>query len=225
MCFASTVHVIENHVVRLNNLLGEISDGRLLRDEAYIKVVRDEVSSVLSNGGLQNSEENLHAMAGVMQAIAKNCPFIFPGHQELFDSISEELLRTRDEKVLRVLLPSFLMACKSARYYSPPLMSHVGGYVVDNLKHFTQSELNAIVHAYAKLNHHLPDLVPAVEGLVVSKNLRTANSYLLWNLAWCGMVFSQYPEKVLSLILTEDYIEGNSFRRAVGQLKQWTLIQ
>lgn len=208
VCFSSST-VIDSNLVRLNNMHREISGGKLLRDEAYIKVVNNEVLSVLSNG-LRNPED-LYATARVMRALAKNCPFIFHSHEELFDSVSEILLRTQDDYMLRILLPSFLMACKSLRYYSPSLMSYAGGYIIENLKNFTQNELATIVHAYAKLNHCLPGLVLAVEDLVVAKNLRTADSYLLWNLVWCGMVFSQYPEKVLSLVLTEDYIEGNFF--------------
>lgn len=209
-CFYSTVSKInESNLVKLNDMQKEISEGILFRDDSYIKVVSSQVMSVLCNG-LQSSDGDLQAAAMIMRTIARNSPLTLNSHQELFDSVSEMLLRTQDEIVLRVFLPSFLMACKSLRYYNSPLMTHTSKYVIDNLSNFTQSELSVIVHAYAKLNHHLPHLISEVEGLVVAKNLRTANSHLLWNLAWCGMVFSEYPKEVLTHILTEDYIEGNT---------------
>lgn len=207
-CFYSTVSTVERgNLTELNNTHQEISEGRLLRDESYIKVVTGQILSTLGRGML-NSKQDLQATAMVMRAIAKNSPPNSFGLQEMFDQIAEMLLRTHDESILQVLLPSFLMACKSLRYYNPSLMSHAGKFVIDNLKNFDQNEVDTIVHAYAKLNHHVPNFIPEIERWILMKHPNNVSSHLLWSLVWCGMVFSEYPKEVLSRILTDDYIEG-----------------
>lgn len=203
-CHSTATSLEGCNITGPNSMHQEISNGRLLRDKPYFQVVADQILSTLCRGTL-NSNQDLQATAMVVRAIAKNGP---PNCASQFDQIAEELLRTCDENTLRILLPSFLMACKSQRYYNPLLMSHAGKFVMDNLKHFNQNELGAIVHAYAKLNHPLPRLIPEVESLVLAKHPSNVSSHLLWNLAWSGMVFSDYPKDVLTRILTDEYIEG-----------------
>lgn len=206
-CYSTVSTVVRCNLTKLSEIHQEISNGRLLRDESYIQVVTDQILSTLSRGVL-NSNQDLQATAMAMRAIAKNSPLNCFSHQEMFDQIAEGLLRTLDESTFRVLLPSFLMACKSQRYYNPLLMSHAGKYVIANLKHFDQNEVGTIVHAYARLNHPLPHLIPEVERLILTKHPSNVSSHLLWNLAWSGMVFSEYPKEILTRILTDDYIEG-----------------
>jgi hypothetical protein len=202
----SALSADENNLAKLRAIQEEVVRGRLLRDQSYMKVVNGELISVL-HGSIKNSDTDLQAAAEVLRVIGRKGPFILQDFQ-LFDSISRILLETDDEHVLRVLLPPFLMACKYLRYYNATLMSHAGEYVINNLDRFSQGELSRMVHAFAELNHHAPHLVAEVERFLLTKRLMYVNPYLLWNLAWYGMIFQEYPKEVLPLILTDDYITG-----------------
>lgn len=207
--FYSTVSLIEeSNLVKLEAIQKDISGGKLLQDGSYSKMVTGQITSMLC-GGLLNTDKGLQATARLLEAFARSGPASTHSHEEFLDFISKMLLKNDNESVLRGLLPSFLMACKSLRYYDPLLMSHAGKYIIDNLENFDPKELNTIVHAYAKLNHHLPHLISDVERLILSKHPRNVSSHLLWSLAWCGMVFAEYPKEILTYILTDDHIEGN----------------
>lgn len=189
----------ESSRARLMKIQSDISEGRLLRDG--IKSVSAEIISMLRGGSL--GKNDLQAIAQVLQLLSGSHTCYY--NQEFMDSLSAVLLKTEDENVLCSLLPPFLSSCRLLRYYSRPLFTHAGKFVVDNTENFSSKQLDAIVHACARLNHHVPHLVPAVESSLM-KRPESVPSCVFWNLAWAGMVFSEYPKEMLARILTDKYI-------------------
>ena len=192
-----------SNVSKLKQIHTNITGGKLVRDSSYINSVSADICSMLSQPSL--SMEDIRGITKVIHL------FRNPGtryyDRKFLDALSEVLLGTRNEAVLNCILPSFLSVCDALRYYHPLLLSHTGGYILDNLHRFNSMEVDSIVHSYAKLNHHLPQLIPEVEKWVLQHPDMVYNN-LFWTLAWAGMVFAEYPKELLTVILNDKYIKG-----------------
>lgn len=192
-----------SNAAKLKQIYSNITGGRLARDSSYISSVSADICSMLSQPSL--SKNDLRGIAKVI------CLFRYPAtsyyDRGFLDALSEVLLGTRNEAVLNCILPSFLSVCDTLRHYHPLLLSHAGGYILDNLRLFNTMEVDSIVHSYAKLNHYLPRLIPEVEKWVLQHPHMVYNN-LFWTLAWAGMVFAEYPKELLTAILNDKYIEG-----------------
>ncbi len=127
--------------------------------------------------------------------------------ESFFQSISQILERTSNKSILLSILPSFLWACTKVRYYSPSLLDSCSGFITGYLNEYSSFDLATLVHAYAKLNHPLPQLISSIEKYLLNESVED-NHHLAWTLAWSGMVMGEYPKELLSVILKDDYILG-----------------
>lgn len=193
---------------KLGELHADISGGRLGRDRSFINTVTHEVTNVL-DGATQPNKYTSQALFNLLYLLGRlryfyDLPF--------YDSVSDMLLTLNNEDVYLCLLPVFLWSCANKQYYPRPLLEHVGQFILDNMAKFNSKDLSMIVTACSRLNHHLPQLIPRVEKrLLYSGDLQNViEMYLAWDLAWAGIVFKDHPKELLTVVLSDGYIQGTS---------------
>lgn len=208
-CEAEYAHSHNSHLRQLNQIYSDLTHDAIIKyDEHYIDVVTDEITNILSQRSLDRA--SLQATGKIIRLLGNFHKFYY--NQRFFDSLSEVILGAHDEEVMIHVLPSFLWTCCKLRYYPQSLLSHAGRYIPDNLRRFTIKDLSMVINAYAALNHPIPQLVSKAEELVLGgRALLLREQILVWSLAWAGMVLQDYPQKLLQVILKDEYIEGVSW--------------
>lgn len=200
----------EDHSSNLKRIQHDISRRELKLNHVYLDNIATEISNLLSQETL--NKESVSSIAKILRYVGKSLSY----SQSFFDFISKHLLMTRSEEVLLGVIPSFIWACARVRYYSPTLLSSVGESLFDNLEKLSPLDVDMLMFSYAKLNHPLPGLVEKVEKWLLGRDEVLSQYRLPWTLAWAGMVLMQYPKQLLSLILTDEYIEGTYNVRTWG---------
>lgn len=191
-----------NDFSKLRDIQLNVYRGRLGRDASYMKVIGQELCEMLSRTSLDHY--TIKTVGKILRLFGFNQPY----DQEFLDSISDALLRTKDEAIFNALLPSFLWVCARCQYYPRALLHHAGAYLLDNMHKFTSHNINMMVHTFAVFNHHVPGLIGRIERCFLENETPTFENHLPWTLAWAGMVFAEYPKEILKAILRDEYIEG-----------------
>lgn len=189
-------------VAKLKEIQLNVYRGRLERDASYMNTISHELSGMLNQASLDRA--TVDAIGKVLRLFGFNQPY----RQEFFESLSEALLKTQSEAVFNALLPSFLWVCNRCQHYPKDLLTHTGNHLLDNMCQFNSADINMMVHAFAKFNHHVPGLIDRIERWFFENETLTFENHLPWTLAWAGMVFAEYPRDMLSAILNDEYIEG-----------------
>lgn len=191
-------------VEKLKDIQMKVYRGELVRDPSYVKVIGHEVCDMIYSGASMDSA-TLNNIGKVLRLFGF---YPEPYDQDFFDAVADALLNTQDENILNGLLPSFMWICSRRQYYPAPLFSHAGSHVLSNMRQFTSPDINMMVHAFAKCNHHVPGLIDQIEQWFFANETLDYRNHLPWTLAWSGMVFAEYPKEMLMAILSDDYIEG-----------------
>lgn len=137
--------------------------------------------------------------------------------EELFLAFAS-LVEGEPDSVL--LTPRFLSnlswSLAKVRFYSESLMGLIADLSMRDLTKFTNQDLALLLYSFGVLNcMHLQLFNGVVEKVVDDPN-HLENAKLCWIVAWVAMVLNQYPEQLLSEILTDDYLMCKSlFRRSV----------
>lgn len=193
-----------NSISKLKTIQHNVYQGTLLREDEYIDHVTTELTEMLTR--TQHNTYELHAIAKFVRLFGhfRMCPY----NQAFFDAISDALGETRDENLLKIILPSFMWVCGRRHHYPSRLMRQTSQFLLDSLHELTTTDISMLVHSYAKLNHHLPGLVGRVEAWFLERNEMAFENHLPWTLAWAGMVFGEFPREMLVQLLNDEYIEG-----------------
>lgn len=207
VCRHSTLQVPawKSNISKLKTMQSNVYQGMLLQDNEYFEHINTELATILTRP--QQNVYELHAIAKFIRLFGhfRPCPY----NQTFFDTLSDVLSKTKDETVLKIILPSFMWVCGRRHYYPATLMSNTSQYLLDSLHEFTTTDVSMLVHSYGKLNHHLPGLVGRVEQWFLKRDEMAFENHLPWNLAWVGMVFGEFPKEMLVRMLNDEYIEGN----------------
>lgn len=189
-------------VERLKAIQQSVYNGALARDPSFVKVIGHEVCEIISGGTTDSA--TLNNMGKVLRLFGFHQPY----HQDFFDAVSDALLQTQNETIFSALIPSFMWVCSRRQHYPAALFSRAGGHVLSNMRRFSSPDMNMIVHAFAKFNHHVAGLIHQIEEWFFANETLDPRNHLPWTLAWAGMVFAEYPKQMLTAVLTDDYIEG-----------------
>ena len=184
----------------------DVYQGRLLQEDDFIEHITTELATILTRP--QQNAYELHAIAKFIRLFGhfRMCPY----NETFFNSISDILTETKDETLLKIILPSFIWVCGRRHHYPPTLMTHASQFLLDSLNELTTTDVSMIVHACGKLNHHIPGLVQRVETWFLKEHDMAFENHLPWTLTWAGMVFGDYPKEMLVQLLDDEYIEGKS---------------
>jgi hypothetical protein len=129
--------------------------------------------------------------------------------EELFASFASLVLGRPDFLLQR---PLFFVAlswcCAKARFYSEPVMQSIAEYSLRNLTKFKYRDLALLVYSFASLNcpHH--DLLKSTMYRILRDPNHIADIQTCWMTAWAAMVMEQYPVKLLSHMLTDEYLKS-----------------
>lgn len=190
------------NVEKLKDIQFHVYRGELVRDPSYVKVIGHEVCEMISGESIDSA--TLNNMGKVLRLFGFNLLY----DQDFFDAISGALLKTQNETIFNALLPSFMWVCSRRQHYPAALFSEAGNHILSNMRRFTSPDINMMVHAFAKFNHHVPGLIDQIEQWFFVNQSLDYRNHLPWTLAWAGMVFAEYPKEMLMAILRDDYIEG-----------------
>ena len=98
-------------------------------------------------------------------------------------------------------------SCAKVRFYSESLMDSIADLSLRTLAKFKNQDLALLLYSFAFFNCMHLDLFNAAVDKVVGDPDHLDNTKLCWTVAWASMVLEQYPEKLLSEILTDDYLK------------------
>ena len=128
--------------------------------------------------------------------------------EELYVAFASLVEGTPD---LLLLSPRFLSSlsrcCAKARFYSESLMCTIADHSMREMTKFPLQDLGLLIYGFGALNcaHH--ELFNAAVDKIIDDPCYLHNAILCWITAWVAMVFEQYPEKLLSGMLTDDYLK------------------
>lgn len=190
------------NVEKLKDIQLQVYRGKLVRDPSYVEVISHEVCEIVSSESVDSA--TLDSVGKVLRLFGFHQLY----DQNFFDAVSNALLKTQSETVFNALLPSFMWVCSRRQHYPMELFSRAGDHILSNFNRFTSPDMNMMVHAFAKFNHHVPGLIHGIEQWFFANERLDYRNHLPWTLAWAGMVFSEFPKEILTAILSDDYIEG-----------------
>ena len=132
--------------------------------------------------------------------------------EELFAAFATLVLGKRDTLFQTPkFYASLSWCCAKARFYSEPLMHSIAEYSLKHLTKFTNQEIAMLVYSFAFLNYRHHDLVNSAIDEVLNRPCHIADYRTCWMMAWGAMVLEQYPVKLLSQMLSDDYMKGKLF--------------
>lgn len=129
--------------------------------------------------------------------------------EELFSAFATLVLGRPDS---HLQTPRFFAnlswSCAKVRYYSEPLMQSIAKHSLPKLAEFTGHDAALLVYSFAMLNYKHYQLLNSALDKILSDPNHLENPKLCWMIAWGAMVLEIYPAKLLSQILTDDYLKS-----------------
>ena len=104
-------------------------------------------------------------------------------------------------------LANLSWSCAKVRFYSESLMQSIAEHSLRELVDFTNQDIALLVYSFGILNCRHHELFNAAVDKILRDPNHLENSKLCWIIAWVAMVLEQYPERLLSQMLTDDYLK------------------
>ena len=128
--------------------------------------------------------------------------------EELYSAFSS-LVEGDHDPLLQTprFISNLAWSCAKVRYYSESLMESIADISLKNLTEFKNQDLALLLYSYGFLNCLHLDLLNDSVTKIMRDPDHLDNTKLCWIVAWVSMVLEHYPEKLLSEMLTDDYLK------------------
>ena len=128
--------------------------------------------------------------------------------EELYHAFASLVEGPNDPWILTPrFISSFAWSCAKARFYSESLMDSIASYALRHLNWYKLADINLLLYGFGALNCHHLDLFNSCVDRIVRHPDHLKNHKICWVIAWVGLVMDQYPERLLSGMLTDDYLK------------------
>lgn len=129
-------------------------------------------------------------------------------NEELYHAFASLVEGPNDPWILTPkFISSFAWSCAKVRFYSESLMDSIANYSVRRLSWYKLADISLLLYSFGALNCRHLDLFNSCVEKIVCHPDHLKNHKVCWVTAWVGLVMDQYPERLLSGMLTDDYLK------------------